>query len=144
MRSLIDVNILIALLDDTHSAHSRAHAWLATARDGIATCAIVENGAFRIMTQASYGGTRVAHTLPIVLDAFRTTTTHCDHQRFAQSISLADPTLFDHSRLLGPRQLTDVYLLGLAVAHHAALVTLDRSIPVTAVRGAKASQLVVL
>ena len=43
-----------------------------------------------------------------------------------------------------PRQLTDVYLLGLAVSHGEGLVTLDRNIPLAAVVGAQKTQLLVL
>lgn len=41
-------------------------------------------------------------------------------------------------------QLTDVYLLGLAVKNEGCMVTFDQRIALAAVRGAKAEQLVVL
>ena len=41
----------------------------------------------------------------------------------------------------GHRQLTDVYLLALAVVHDAQLLTLDTRIPIDAVHGAKESNL---
>jgi predicted nucleic acid-binding protein len=52
--------------------------------------------------------------------------------------------LIDRFRILGPKQLTDIYLLALAVKHGGRLVTFDRAIPITAVRGAKADHVVVL
>jgi hypothetical protein len=44
----------------------------------------------------------------------------------------------------GPRQLTDLYLLGLAVKNKACLVSFDARIPLSAVRGASAKHLVML
>ncbi len=52
--------------------------------------------------------------------------------------------IFDHSHILGPNQITDVYLLGLAVKNGGRLVTFDRGVPIKAVRGAEARHLVVL
>lgn len=71
-----------------------------------------------------------------------TSTTY--HQFIADDISILDETLVDTRRLSGHRQLTDVYLLALAVAHGARLVTLDRRIPFNAVRGATDEHLVVI
>jgi predicted nucleic acid-binding protein len=42
----------------------------------------------------------------------------------------------------GHRQLTDLYLLALAVAHQGRFITFDARIPVTAVRGARPEHLV--
>jgi predicted nucleic acid-binding protein len=50
--------------------------------------------------------------------------------------------LIDRSRILGPKQLTDIYLLALAVKHSGRLVTFDRAIPIVAVRGAQADHVV--
>ena len=58
------------------------------------------------------------------------------HEFWPDDVSLSDPTLFDASRILGPKQITDLYLLGLAVRHGGRLITLDRSIPLSPVRGA--------
>jgi hypothetical protein len=44
----------------------------------------------------------------------------------------------------GHRQLTDVYLLGLAVRHGGRLVTFDQSIPIASVRGATRASLEVI
>ena len=66
------------------------------------------------------------------------------HEFWSDSLSIADPAVFDHRRILGPDQITDVYLLGLAVKHGGRLVTFDRGIPIAAVRGAEARHLVVL
>lgn len=59
-------------------------------------------------------------------------------------MSLLDDETVDVSRVHGPKQLTGVYLLALAVQHHGCLVTFDAGISLTAIRGAKARHLVQL
>ena len=52
--------------------------------------------------------------------------------------------IFDMSFLQGHRQLTDVYLLGLAVKRNGRLATFDRTIPTRAVAGAERETLLLL
>ena len=59
-------------------------------------------------------------------------------------MSLLDESVVDRRHLLSPRQLTDTYLLALAVAHGARLATLDKSVPVAAVRAANPDSLIVI
>ena len=66
------------------------------------------------------------------------------HAFWPDSISLLAPGALDWSRLLSARHLTDAYLLALAVEHRARLVTLDESVPIAAVKGAKDKHLVVV
>ncbi|MFM9879554.1 MAG: TA system VapC family ribonuclease toxin [Burkholderiaceae bacterium] len=141
---LLDVNLLIALLDEAHPAHATAHRWAGECKGTFVTCPLVENGAFRIMTQPAYTRGASALTLAVVLGAFRQTLQGIAHQRWDDTLSLADTDHFDHAMIYGPRQLTDIYLLGLAVAHEGQLVTLDQNIPLAAVRGARAENLRVL
>ena len=58
--------------------------------------------------------------------------------------ALLDEQRFEHARIHGPRQVTDLYLLGLAVSHQAGLATFDESIPLSAVIGAEPSHLIVV
>lgn len=67
-----------------------------------------------------------------------------NHGFIPDDISLLDNSLVDDRRLLGHRQIADAYLLALAVAHDARLVTLDRRIPLDAVHGANENHLVVI
>jgi predicted nucleic acid-binding protein len=55
--SLLDVNLLVALFDEAHVHHLRAHEWLKENRSkGWATCPITQNGCLRILSQPSYPG----------------------------------------------------------------------------------------
>jgi predicted nucleic acid-binding protein len=66
------------------------------------------------------------------------------HHFWPDSVSLTDNELFRWPVISGHQQLTDVYLLGLAVHNHGRLATFDKSIPLNAVRGASAGHLVLL
>ena len=66
------------------------------------------------------------------------------HEFWADDISLLDPHVADFSRIQGPRQLTDIYLLALAVKRGGRFVTFDSGIALDAVKGAKKSHLLVL
>lgn len=56
-------------------------------------------------------------------------------------LSLRDSARFNHNQLLGSRQLTDLYLLGLAVKHKGKFVTFELGITLTAVLKPKATNL---
>jgi toxin-antitoxin system PIN domain toxin len=141
VRALLDVNLLIALFDSTHVHHERAHAWRLAALDqGWATCPLTQNGFLRVVCSRGY------HRPLSPADAFAVLGAQMDvagHEFWPADISLYDQ-LFDRSRVLGPKQLTDVYLLGLAVRRNGRLATFDRRIPLRAVRGAEPKHLTVI
>lgn len=142
MRSLLDVNVLVALFDPHHSLHASAMDWFDRHGDsGWASCPITQNGCIRVMSQPGY-----KNMLPVVAIAerLREATAHASHEFWADDVSLLDLEAIDTTRIHGPRQLTDAYLLALAVAHRGRLVTFDQSIPMAAVAGAQKKHLVVL
>lgn len=142
-RALLDVNVWIALLDDAHQFSDLANDFIETPGCRIATCPIVENGVVRIMSMPSYGR---GGGLPLrrVRDRLQEACLTLDHQFWADDVSLRDDTLIDIGRVQGHQQLTDLYLLGLAVRHGGCLVTFDRAIALSSVRGATEAHLRVL
>ena len=64
------------------------------------------------------------------------------HEFWPDDISLLDPKISLASRIHGPRQITDLYLLALAVSRGGRFVTFDTSIPMQAIRGAQQKHLV--
>lgn len=143
MRALLDVNVWIALLDDAHVFSQRANAWLREEDAAIATCPIVENGVVRIMSSPAYS--REFRLTPGDVAAhLRKACTQLDHQFWPADLSLRDAEAFDFSRLHGHRQITDAYLLALAVRNEGRLVTLDSAVSLTAVRGAARKHLLKL
>ena len=67
-----------------------------------------------------------------------------EHAFWPDDISITDPNVFDHSRILGPNKITDVYLLALAFKNGGRLVTFDKGVPIAAVKGAAPEHLVSL
>lgn len=140
--ALLDVNVLIALLDADHLHHARAAAWLAqNIQFGWASCAITQNGCVRIMSQPGY-----PNALPAagVAQRLREATLTEHHLFVPGDLSLLDEQHFDADQLLGHRQVTDAWLLGLAVWHGLRFVTFDANMPMRVVRSAKLEHLVVL
>ena len=142
MRALLDVNVLLALFDRGHIHHSAAMSWWSNnGHAGWASCPLTQNGFVRIASQKGYAR---PSPLPDVLSLFSRQIAKDDHQFWPDDVSITDDRIFDRSRILGPNQITDVYLLGLAVKNGGRLVTFDRGLPLRAVRGAEARHIVVL
>ena len=142
MRALLDVNVLVALFDANHSLHAQAMRWFGEHGEaGWASCPITQNGCIRVMSQPAY-----PERMPViaVVERLRQATTHRSHEFWPDDASILDAARIDATRIHGPAQLTDVYLLALAVSRAGRLVTLDQSIPLAAVSGAQKKHLVVI
>jgi uncharacterized protein len=140
---LLDVNVLIALFDADHVHHNAAHDWFGDAgRRGWATTPVTENGAIRILSNPAYHA--AALTASSVRQLVRRFCDHDAHVFWPADVSLlGDGVLAPHAALTH-RQLSDVYLLALAVKHGGCLATFDTSIPVSTVKGATAKHLLTL
>lgn len=134
MRALLDVNVLIALLDEGHVHHTIAMAWLqGNIAQGWASCPLTQNGCVRIMSQPAYPNARTpAEVAARLCEA----TLMPQHAFWADELSLLDSSHFDWNELFNPRQLTDAYLLALAVRNGGVFVTFDHALPLKAVVGA--------
>lgn len=121
---LLDVNVLVALLDEDHVHHEAVLKWFSTPGLQWALCAFAEAGLLRHMARPKFGDMslndasamlkRLAqepgyHYQPITADWDTLTST------FAK-------------RLHGYHQVTDAFLLGLAIREGLVLATLDRGI----------------
>jgi hypothetical protein len=139
--ALLDVNLLVALFDPDHVHHEAAHRWFGAEKArGWATCPLTENGLIRVLSNPAYStAPERPASLAERLRAFRSSG---HHVFWSDDASLCDASLFALS--VSHRQLTDVYLLGLARSHDGCLATFDRSIPLKAVRGANPEHLVVI
>lgn len=142
MRALLDVNVLIALLDAAHVHHLRATDWLVReSGHGWASCPLTQNGCLRIMAQPSY-----PQALPLAVVAKRLgqAVAHPAHRFLPDDYSLLEAGALQWPHLLGHRQITDAYLLGLAVRHGCRFVSFDARIDRAVVAGAGLEHLVVL
>jgi len=142
MRALLDVSVLLAVIDAEHQFHPKCRDWWSRNKaHGWASCPLTQNGFVRVISQSSY-----ARPAPL-LEAMRTLRASIAvalHEFWLDDLSILDSDLIDHSRLLSHRHITDVYLLALAVKHGGRFVTLDRGVPVSAVRGAGTEHCVVV
>ena len=135
MRALLDVNVWIALFDDAHQFSGRANQFINRSGIQIATCALVENGVIRVMSLPSYsrrGGLPMQQVRARLQEACTT----LNHEFWPDDVSLRSDEWVDFSRVQGHNQITDLYLLALAVRHGGCLVTLDQAIALSSVRGA--------
>jgi len=141
--ALLDVNVLVALFDPDHVHHDVAHDWFAHHRTrGWATCPLTENGFIR--TAVALSKARAPLGASELADRLRSFTASGFHAFWPDDLRLLDEDLFDLDGVFGHHQLTDIYLLGLAVRHKGVLATFDRKIPCAAVKGATAAHLAVL
>ncbi len=138
MIRLLDVNVLIALLDARHVAHEAAHRWFSgQRRHGWATCPLTQNGFIRIVSGPRYGfrsgsPTQAVEVLKDLIQA-------ADHVFWPDDLSLAESPLIDPTALRTSGQITDSYLLALAVSRGGELATFDRRLSTAAVRGGAAA-----
>lgn len=137
--SLLDVNVLIALCDGRHEHHRLAAEWFVThAAAGWASCPITQNGAIRILSAPAYPGARPVSQ---VLTQVQALCAGGHHRFWPDAVSLVDPGVLNPRHVLGHRQLTDAYLLALAVHQGGRFVTLDGAVALQAVHGAQPAHL---
>ena len=124
---LLDTNLLIALLWPSHERHDLAVKWFARHRaKGWATCPITQAGFVRIVSNPAFSRDAVQPREAIQILSANTAAK--DHDFWPDEIPLQDAVAFTGLRLMGHQQLTDAYLLGLALRRGGVLATLDQRI----------------
>lgn len=124
---LFDTNLLVALLWPTHEFHGAAQTWFAkNQRAGWATCPLTQSGFVRVISNPLFSRDAVSpaeasERLAVNLASAR-------HRFMPASISFAKAVSPFVARLRGHQQVTDAYLLGLALHHDARLATFDRGL----------------
>lgn len=124
---LLDTNLLIALLWPSHERHEPAVKWFARHRGkGWATCPFTQAGFVRIVSNPAFSRDAVQPREAIhVLSA---NTAAKDHTFWPDELPFAETVAFTGVRLMGHQQVTDAYLLGLAIRRGGVLATLDERI----------------
>ncbi|MBM3791834.1 MAG: VapC toxin family PIN domain ribonuclease [Acidobacteria bacterium] len=138
---LLDVNLLLALSDPMHIHHGSAHCWFAEkGHRAWATCPLTENGFIRIASHPNYPNR--PGDVAAVSAILRQLCEAPGHRFWAEDVSIL--SILKPDAIITHAQLTDVYLLGLALHKRGKLATLDQRIPVDAVRdGRKALELII-
>lgn len=131
---LLDVNLLIALCDADHLHRPVAKRWFqAQAAAGWATCPTTENAVLRVMGQPAYPGGpgNPAAVRPLL----RRLCTLPGHQFWPDDVSILEDAAGPSLAEATSGQLTDLYLLQVAVRREARFATLDTRIDPSLVRG---------
>lgn len=137
--TLLDVNVLIALCDKEHIHHGDAARWFyLNAKAGWASCPLTQNGAIRIMSNSKYPNSR---PIGMVIEQINQLCNTSYHHFWNDNLSLIDSTIFNRRHLLIPKQITDTYLLALAVNQNGKFLTIDRGISLSSVVGAQKQHL---
>ena len=124
---LLDVNVLIAMAWPTHRAHEKVQEWLAEhAREGWATCPLTQTGFVRILSNPAFSPNALTPAQALAL--LRANLGHPAHRFWADEISFNQALEPFHPRLAGHQQVTDAYLLGLAMHRKGKLATMDRAV----------------
>jgi uncharacterized protein len=124
---LLDVNVLIALTHSAHVHHGLVQAWAqAQGKLAWASCTVTQLGFVRLASQPAIGG---ASTSPgAALALLDQLLDHPGHQFWPDGQDIANSPALRSPLIVGHRQVTDAYLLGLALGKGSALVTLDRGL----------------
>ncbi|MGA2536841.1 MAG: TA system VapC family ribonuclease toxin [Terracidiphilus sp.] len=122
-RHLLDVNVLLALFDPGHIHHRAVTRWFSSPGLQWGLCAFSEAGFLRVSTNAA-AGNRTLEQATNVLKSFSKDPGYRYWPIKDGWVSLAEPF---QGRIYGHQQITDAYLLGLAVKENGVLVTLDKA-----------------
>jgi len=124
---LLDVNVLIALMWPAHQSHPPVEEWFSRhARQGWATCPFTQAAFVRLLSNPAFSRDAVTPQEAIAL--LSASLKHRYHRFWGDEISLAEAVEGFQGRLVGHRQVSDAYLLGLAIYKGGKFATLDRSV----------------
>lgn len=122
VKHLLDVNVLIALSDPDHVHNQLVARWFAIeGQKNWGVCPFIEAGFLRLMTNPTVGGHSLDEVLATLSSAYRLPGFVFWPIRY----SWATLTAPFAGRIFGHQQVTDAYLLGLAIKENGVLVTLD-------------------
>lgn len=118
--TLLDSNVLVALLVADHVHHDAAEDWLAASAGQFATCPITEGALVRLMVREGRAAAE-AQSLVRALHGIER------HEFWPEALSYPEVRL---AGVIGHRQVTDAYLAELARARGGRLATFDRGLAV--------------
>jgi toxin-antitoxin system PIN domain toxin len=126
-KSLLDVNVLIALTEPGHAHHPKALEWFeSSSRNSLGICSLTETGFLRVTTNPAFRpGPRSLEQAIAILQVLK------DHPKYwycAIGKGWVHLTARFAGRVLGHQQVTDACLLGLAIEEDGELVTFDRGL----------------
>lgn len=126
-KHLLDVNVLIALTEPAHAHRREAQEWFHSIREGEwAVCPLTEAGFIRITTHTAFRPVpRSLGQATAILQMLKVYPGYAYWPIEKDWVTLTTPFA---ARISGHQQVTDAYLLGLAIENDGALVTFDKGI----------------
>jgi toxin-antitoxin system PIN domain toxin len=116
--TLLDANVLIALVVADHVHHDFAEEWFVASGEAFATCPITEGSLLRLLIREGQTATDAQAILDALKDSER-------HEFWPDAVSFSEVPL---GGVLGHRQVTDSYLAQLARAQNGRLATFDHGL----------------
>lgn len=125
--NLLDLNVLVALAEPGHGHYQKAQQWFNSGgKDNWGVCPLTEAGFVRLTTNpAFHPGPR---TLGQAVAALQTIKEHPGYRYWEITESWVTLTAPFADRIFSHQQVTDAYLLGLAIKENGVLVTFDRGL----------------
>lgn len=125
--ALLDVNVLVALLWPAQESHAKVQNWFKRrCSEGWATCPQTQAGFVRIVSNPAFSPSAVSPGE--AAQALKKSLAHPNHEYWPADASYLTAIEPFGSQIVGHRQVSDAYLLGLAIHHKGKLVTMDRGI----------------
>jgi hypothetical protein len=127
-KHLLDLNVLIALVDSAHKDYQRAQEWFIHSRKthqwGL--CPFTEAGFLRVTTNPVYRPKPRSFAEAIAI--LQILKGHTDYWYCRIDKTWVELTAPFAANIVGHQQVTDAYLLGLAIEEKGLLVTFDKAI----------------
>ena len=125
---LLDANLLIALTHAAHVHHGEAHSWFAahTTKRRWASCSLTQLAFVRLTSNPKVVGSDISPAQ--ALQALAAMAAQPQHEYWEDAPEPLQMTTLQSAALVGHRQVTDAYLLGLAAHRQQRLATLDRGL----------------
>lgn len=121
---LLDINVVLALLDQRHVHHAAAEVWFDSPGLRWSLCAFTEAGILRFFTRPKTGGLSMEQATAM-LDRLKRMPGYSFQPISAEWRALTEPFA---KRIHGHNQVMDAYLLGLAVREGLVLTTFDKAL----------------
>ena len=131
--ALLDVNILTAFLWPAHEHHDIAHRWFhARGSARWATTPLTQLGFVRLVSNPAFSRDALSPLQAVAL--LDENLAHPAHEFWTESLQVPAAVQGMESGLQGHQQLTDAYLLALAIRRKGVLATFDRGLRTLATR----------
>jgi toxin-antitoxin system PIN domain toxin len=122
---LLDVNVLVALFWYDHTDNDAAWEWFrVNEKNGWATCPFTQAAFVRIVSNPSFSRESVSPVEAITL--LEEAVDRSSHEFWPDHLSLAEAAAYLRPDISGHKQITDAYLLGLAIHRRTKFATFDR------------------